>query len=103
MSTAFIPASIVRCLTTPLPSNCWSDYKLIFKINLLHMNQKICFKQLIGTLLLTVLLMMGSCTKLDEQLYDRITSVNFLQSKDDVIRDFLRAFEHSYWSIQGGS
>lgn len=45
----------------------------------------------------------GSCTKLDEKLYDRITSENFLQTKDDVTRDFLRAFEHSYWSIQGGS
>lgn len=42
------------------------------------------------------------CTKLDETLYDRITSENFLQTKDDVIRDFLRSFEHGYWSIQGG-
>ncbi len=42
------------------------------------------------------------CTKLDETLYDRITSQNFLQTKDDVIRDFLRSFEHGYWSIQGG-
>ena len=53
--------------------------------------------------LLTILLVLGSCTKLNEQLYDRITSSNFLQTKDDVVRDFLRAFEHSYWSIQGGS
>jgi len=67
------------------------------------MNQKTYFKQLSSILLLTVLLVTGSCTKLDEQLYDRITSANFLQTKDDVIRDFLRAFEHSYWSIQGGS
>jgi hypothetical protein len=50
-----------------------------------------------------LLLLANSCTKLDEQLYDRITSSNFLQTKDDVTRDFLRAFEHSYWSIQGGS
>ena len=42
------------------------------------------------------------CTKLDETLYDRITSQNFLQTKDDVVRDFLRSFEHGYWSIQGG-
>jgi hypothetical protein len=41
------------------------------------------------------------CTKLDEKLYDRITSANFLQTKDDVIRDFLRSFEHGYWTIQG--
>lgn len=53
--------------------------------------------------LLTIFLLTASCTKLDEKLYDRITSVNFLQTKSDVVRDFLRAFEHCYWSIQGGS
>jgi starch-binding outer membrane protein, SusD/RagB family len=41
------------------------------------------------------------CTKLDETLYDRITSDNFLQTKEDVIRDFLRSFEHGYWSVGG--
>lgn len=45
----------------------------------------------------------AGCTNLDEVLYDRITSENFLQTRDDVTRDFLRAFEHSYWSIQGGN
>ena len=50
-----------------------------------------------------LLLFAGGCTKLDETLYDRITSENFLQTKDDVIRDFLRAFEHGYWTIQGGA
>src|SRR5215217_314689 len=45
----------------------------------------------------------AGCTNLDEELYDRITSENFLQTREDVIRDFLRAFEHSYWSIQGGN
>ncbi|MEO6916585.1 MAG: RagB/SusD family nutrient uptake outer membrane protein, partial [Chitinophagaceae bacterium] len=43
-----------------------------------------------------------SCTKLNETLYDRIISETFLQTKDDVIRDFLRSFEHGYWTIQGG-
>ncbi|WP_206106526.1 RagB/SusD family nutrient uptake outer membrane protein [Ilyomonas limi] len=52
---------------------------------------------------LVVLLLSFGCTKLDEQLYDRITSENFLQTKNDVTRDFLRAFEHSYWSIQGNN
>ncbi|MXV15772.1 RagB/SusD family nutrient uptake outer membrane protein [Hufsiella ginkgonis] len=47
------------------------------------------------------LLFFLSCTKLDETLYDRITSENFLQTKDDVIRTFLRPFEHGYWTIQG--
>jgi len=50
----------------------------------------------------TLLLSTVGCTKLDETLYDKITNVNFLQTKDDVIRDFLRSFEHAYWSIQGG-
>ncbi|MBO9636829.1 MAG: RagB/SusD family nutrient uptake outer membrane protein [Siphonobacter aquaeclarae] len=49
------------------------------------------------------MLLAAGCTNLDEVLYDRITSGNFLQTKQDVIRDFLRAFEHSYWSIQGGA
>lgn len=50
-----------------------------------------------------LLSMTVGCTNLDEELYDRITSENFLQTRDDVIRDFLRPFEHSYWSIQGGN
>jgi len=49
-----------------------------------------------------ILLFSFGCTKLDETLHDRITSENFLQTKDDVIRDFLRSFEHGYWTIQGG-
>ena len=67
------------------------------------MIQKNLFRHIAGIALLTVALVAGSCTKLDEQLYDKITSANFLQTKNDVVRDFLRAFEHSYWSIQGGS
>jgi starch-binding outer membrane protein, SusD/RagB family len=50
-----------------------------------------------------ILLFSFGCTKLDETVYDRIVSQNFLQTKDDVIRDFLRSFEHGYWSIQGGN
>jgi len=52
---------------------------------------------------LVIMLLAGGCTKLDETLYDRVTSESFLQTKADVTRDFLRPFEHSYWSIQGGS
>lgn len=48
------------------------------------------------------LLFTAGCTSLDETLYDRITNENFLQTKEDVIRDFLRSFEHAYWTIQGG-
>jgi hypothetical protein len=42
----------------------------------------------------------NSCTKLDEKPYSVITSKNFLQTKDDVVRDFLRSFEHGYYTIQ---
>ncbi len=50
---------------------------------------------------LTTLLIFGSCTKLDETVYDKVDVNQFLTRRDDVIRDFLRPFEHAYWSIQG--
>jgi len=59
--------------------------------------------KILKSALFVVLLVVAGCTKLDETLYDRITSENFLQTKNDVTRDFLRAFEHSYWSIQGNN
>ncbi|MCD8742142.1 RagB/SusD family nutrient uptake outer membrane protein [Mucilaginibacter roseus] len=43
----------------------------------------------------------NGCTKLDETVYDRVDADGFLTRRDDVIRDFLRPFEHGYWSIQG--
>ncbi len=46
-------------------------------------------------------LLTGSCTKLDEKVYDKVDASNFLTRRDDVLRDFLRPFEHGYWSIQG--
>jgi hypothetical protein len=61
------------------------------------------FKNIVWASLSLILLLTGGCTNLNEVLYDRITSGNFLQTKADVTRDFLRAFEHSYWSIQGGA
>ncbi|KAA8486275.1 putative outer membrane starch-binding protein [Arcticibacter tournemirensis] len=48
---------------------------------------------------LAIVLTLNSCTKLDEKPYDIIISSNFLQTREDVIRDFLRSFEHGYWSI----
>lgn len=59
------------------------------------------YRNKIATGCFIILFSLGGCTKLDETLYDRITSENFLQTREDVIRDFLRAFEHAYWSIQG--
>ena len=61
------------------------------------------FNNVIRSAVFVVLLLSFGCTKLDETLYDRITSENFLQTKNDVTRDFLRAFEHSYWTIQGNN
>lgn len=43
------------------------------------------------------------CTKLDENVYDTIKGEDFPSNKNDVIRSFLRPFEHAYWSIQGGN
>ncbi|WP_114940633.1 RagB/SusD family nutrient uptake outer membrane protein [Mucilaginibacter endophyticus] len=58
------------------------------------------YKLYISSILLSGLLT-GSCTKLDEHVYDKVDASGFLTRRDDVIRDFLRPFEHAYWSIQG--
>jgi hypothetical protein len=58
------------------------------------------YKLLISSTLLCIMIL-ASCTKLDEQVYDKVDAANFLTRRDDVIRDFLRPFEHAYWSIQG--
>jgi hypothetical protein len=47
-----------------------------------------------------VLAGLSSCTDLNETLYDRTTLDNFLRTKDDVYRDFLRTFEHGYNTVQ---
>ena len=48
-------------------------------------------KYITGFFLLGLMLVTNGCHKLDEQLYDTITSDNFLQTKDDVVRDFTEA------------
>jgi hypothetical protein len=48
-----------------------------------------------------VLAGLSSCTDLNETVYDRLSVDNFLRTKDDVYRDFLRTFEHGYNTIQG--
>jgi len=58
------------------------------------------YKLYISGILLSGLLT-GSCTKLDEHVYDKVDAAGFLTRRDDVVRDFLRPFEHAYWSIQG--
>lgn len=57
------------------------------------------YKLYSSALLLSVLF--NCCTKLDEKVYDKVDAAGFLTRRDDVIRDFLRPFEHGYWSIQG--
>jgi len=52
-------------------------------------------------ILVSFLTAIAGCTKLDEEVYDQVDAANFLTRRDDVIRDFLRPFEHAYWSIQG--
>lgn len=64
------------------------------------MKHRYKYFSIILTICITLILSVG-CTKLNEDPYDRITSANFLQTRDDVVRDFLRSFEHGYWSIQG--
>ncbi len=42
---------------------------------------------------------LGSCTNLDETLYDQVGSDNYYNTKMDVIRATFRPFEHAFWSI----
>lgn len=42
---------------------------------------------------------LGSCTNLDETLYDQVGSENYYNTKMDVIRATFRPFEHAFWSI----
>lgn len=44
-------------------------------------------------------LALGSCTDLDETLYDQVGSDNYYNTKMDVIRATFRPFEHAFWSI----
>ncbi|ANH80846.1 hypothetical protein A8C56_07505 [Niabella ginsenosidivorans] len=62
--------------------------------------KKSSVKYIINTALISLLIVSG-CTKLDEHVYDKVDVSQFLTRRDDVIRDFLRPFEHAYWSIQG--
>ncbi|MCM1066684.1 MAG: RagB/SusD family nutrient uptake outer membrane protein [Muribaculaceae bacterium] len=45
------------------------------------------------------ILALGSCTDLDETLYDQVGSENYYNTKMDVIRATFRPFEHAFWSI----
>ena len=47
-----------------------------------------------------VMMTLGSCTDLDETLYDQVGTQNYYNTKNDVIRAVFRPFEHAFWSIQ---
>lgn len=51
----------------------------------------------IAAFLLPVL-MISSCTKLDETLYDKVDAKAFFQTKEDVYRSFLKTFDQGYFS-----
>ena len=40
------------------------------------------------------------CTNLDETLYDKVSSSNYYNTRDNVIAVAYRAFDHGYWSVQ---
>lgn len=45
-------------------------------------------------------LILGSCTNLDETLYDQVGTQNYYNTRSDVERAVYRPFEHAFWSIQ---
>ena len=55
------------------------------------------FKNIAAAVMVTVAL--GSCTNLDETLYDQVGTSNYYNTKNDVIRATFRPFEHAFWSI----
>lgn len=55
------------------------------------------FKYIVSAALLGVTL--GSCTDLDETLYDQVGTQNYYNTKNDVIRATFRPFEHAFWSV----
>lgn len=48
----------------------------------------------------SLLLIAGGCTDLNETVYDQVMSVNYYNTKMDVIRAVNRPFEHGFWTIQ---
>lgn len=55
------------------------------------------FKYVVSTAVFGATL--GSCTDLDETLYDQVGTQNYYNTKNDVIRATFRPFEHAFWSI----
>lgn len=51
-------------------------------------------------LILSALFAFGSCTNLDENVYDKVLSNNYYNSRQDVINSVFRPFEHVFESVQ---
>ncbi|MDR2533582.1 MAG: RagB/SusD family nutrient uptake outer membrane protein [Tannerellaceae bacterium] len=61
-------------------------------------------KHIKAILLFTIIIAAAtSCTNLDENVYDKITSETFYQTKENVYQGFVRPFEHAYWACAGAS
>lgn len=60
------------------------------------MNLKNISKYLLGVALFTA---PAACTDLSETVYDQIVSINYYNTRNDVIRAYVRPFEHAFWSI----
>lgn len=60
------------------------------------MNIKNTIKYLAGIVLLVST---SACTDLDETVYDQVMTENYYNTKDDIIRAYVRPFEHAFWSI----
>ncbi|WP_080903048.1 RagB/SusD family nutrient uptake outer membrane protein [Parabacteroides sp. Marseille-P3160] len=54
------------------------------------------YKYIAGAALIISML---SCTNLDEKVYDQVVTENYYNTKEDVIRAYVRPFEHGFWSI----
>lgn len=60
------------------------------------------YKRIYKYIVLSLIATVSACTDLSENLYDRITTQNFYQTKEDIIRACLVSYDHCYWSIQCG-
>ncbi|MBQ8499316.1 MAG: RagB/SusD family nutrient uptake outer membrane protein [Bacteroidales bacterium] len=56
-------------------------------------------RKIMKLILLSGLLMISSCTNLDETIYDQVSTENYYNTRMDVTRAVFRPFEHAYWSV----
>lgn len=58
-------------------------------------------KNILKSIVLTIALAAigTSCTDLSETVYDQIVTINYYNTKNDIIRAYVRPFEHAFWAI----